>query len=58
MTQPRIPADYHAWRQSRWEEIAGTNGKGAVIAKAAVNGRGHTPCPACPASGPPPGQER
>ncbi|MBV2366009.1 DUF1684 domain-containing protein [Streptomonospora nanhaiensis] len=48
MTQPRIPADYHAWRQSRWEEIAGTNGKGAVIAKAAVNGRGAHTLPGLP----------
>ncbi|MDA0564181.1 DUF1684 domain-containing protein [Streptomonospora sp. S1-112] len=39
MSEPRIPADYEAWRRRRWEEIAGTNGKGTVIARATIHGR-------------------
>ncbi len=38
MTAQQIPADYDAWREGRWEEIAGVNGKGTVIAKAKING--------------------
>ncbi|MBO3674444.1 DUF1684 domain-containing protein [Streptomyces sp. NEAU-YJ-81] len=38
MTAPQIPADYDAWREGRWEEIAGVNGKGTVTAKAKISG--------------------
>ncbi|MEV7869673.1 DUF1684 domain-containing protein [Streptomyces sp. NPDC088124] len=39
MTASQIPAGYDAWRQGRWGEIAGENGKGTVIAKARINCR-------------------
>ena len=33
------PAEYDAWRRGRWEEIAGPNGKAAVVANGVVTGR-------------------
>lgn len=40
-----VPADYEAWRQGRWEEIAGANGKANVVANAKINDPGSTPSP-------------
>jgi hypothetical protein len=34
-----VPAEYEAWRQGRWEEIAGPNGKAKVVANGKVVGR-------------------
>ncbi|MER7403710.1 DUF1684 domain-containing protein [Streptomyces sp. NPDC000070] len=48
MTAPQIPADHEAWRQGRWEEIAGTNGKAMVIAKAKINGHDPHTLPGLP----------
>ncbi|WP_210590835.1 hypothetical protein [Streptomyces sp. GESEQ-35] len=43
MTALQIPADYEAWRQGRWEEIAGANGKAKVVANAKITDPGpHT----------------
>lgn len=36
-----VPTDYEAWRQGRWEEIAGANGKANVVA--AVDGTVEVP---------------
>ncbi|MBP2340646.1 uncharacterized protein (DUF1684 family) [Saccharothrix coeruleofusca] len=35
----RPPAEHEAWRRSRWEEIAGPNGKAKVVANGRVAGR-------------------
>lgn len=43
MTTQQIPADHEAWRQGRWEEIAGANGKAKVAANAKITTPGpHT----------------
>ncbi|PRX48649.1 hypothetical protein B0I33_104466 [Prauserella shujinwangii] len=34
-----VPAAYQAWREARWEEIAGPHGKGKVVANGRVSGR-------------------
>ncbi|WP_128382028.1 DUF1684 domain-containing protein [Streptomyces cavernae] len=39
MTAPQRPADFDAWLDERWKEIAGVNGKGTVAAKAVINGQ-------------------
>jgi hypothetical protein len=56
MTAPQIPADYEAWRQGRWEEIAGANGKAKVAANAKITDPGPTRFPVSPANGAPPKQ--
>lgn len=33
-----VPAEHHAWRTTRWEEVAGPNGKATVVAKSTVAG--------------------
>jgi hypothetical protein len=33
-----VPAGYEAWREARWDEIAGPNGKAKVVAKGMVAG--------------------
>ncbi|MEV4075538.1 DUF1684 domain-containing protein [Nonomuraea fuscirosea] len=38
-----VPAAHHAWRERRWEEIAGAHGKAKVVANGKIVGRdGHT----------------
>ncbi|PDP86667.1 hypothetical protein CQJ94_15340 [Glycomyces fuscus] len=48
MTAPQIPADHEAWRQSRWEEVAGANGKAKVVANAKITGPGPHTLPGVP----------
>ncbi|GAA4902464.1 DUF1684 domain-containing protein [Streptomonospora salina] len=48
MTAPQIPADYEAWRQSRWEEVAGANGKAKVAANAKITDPGPHTLPGIP----------
>lgn len=48
MTAPQIPADYDAWRQGRWEEIAGENGKAKVAANAKITDPGPHTLPGIP----------
>jgi hypothetical protein len=48
MTAPQIPADYEAWRQGRWEEIAGANGKAKVAANAKITDPGPHTLPGIP----------
>jgi hypothetical protein len=43
-----VPADYEAWRQGRWEEIAGVNGKANVVANAKINDPGSRTFPRIP----------
>lgn len=38
-TDQRVPAEYGLWREARWDEIAGPNGKAKVVAKGTVTGR-------------------
>lgn len=38
-TVNNVPADYEAWREARWDEIAGPNGKAKVVANGRVSGR-------------------
>jgi uncharacterized protein len=33
------PATHEAWRQTRWEEVAGPNGKAKVVARGMITGR-------------------
>lgn len=48
MTAPRPPAEYEAWRQSRWEEVAGPQGKARVVATAKITGPGPQLLPRIP----------
>ncbi|MFE4915753.1 hypothetical protein ACFRCX_30060 [Streptomyces sp. NPDC056652] len=48
MTAPQIPADYEAWRQGRWEEIAGAYGKAKVVANAKITDLGPHTLPGIP----------
>ncbi|MFI6791315.1 DUF1684 domain-containing protein [Nonomuraea sp. NPDC050383] len=48
MTAPQTPADYEAWRQGRWEEIAGANGKAKVVANAKITTPGPHALPGIP----------
>ncbi|MGW0953537.1 DUF1684 domain-containing protein [Streptomyces sp. NPDC001212] len=34
-----VPAEYEAWRQGRWEEVAGANGKAKVVANGKITDR-------------------
>jgi uncharacterized protein (DUF1684 family) len=34
-----VPADHEAWREARWQELAGPDGKAKVVAKGIVAGR-------------------
>ncbi|MEU8402573.1 DUF1684 domain-containing protein [Nonomuraea sp. NPDC048892] len=43
-----VPAAYHAWRESRWEEIAGANGKAKVVANGKIIGRDDHTLPGVP----------
>ncbi|WP_410677141.1 DUF1684 domain-containing protein [Amycolatopsis sp. cmx-4-68] len=38
-TANNVPAGYEAWREARWDEIAGPNGKAKVVANGRVTGR-------------------
>jgi uncharacterized protein (DUF1684 family) len=38
-TADNVPAHYEAWREARWDEIAGPNGKAKVVANGRVTGR-------------------
>lgn len=42
------PAEHEAWHQSRWEEIAGTNGKARVVANAKITDSGPHTLPGIP----------
>ncbi|MFJ6076632.1 DUF1684 domain-containing protein [Streptomyces sp. NPDC093065] len=48
MTAPQIPVEYEAWRQGRWEEIAGANGKATVVANAKITNPGPHTLPGIP----------
>lgn len=43
-----VPADHEAWREARWDEIAGPNGKGKVVANGRVTGRDTLVIPGVP----------
>jgi hypothetical protein len=54
-----VPADHEAWREARWEELAGPHGKAKVVAKGIVAPAGKlTSSVASPAGGAPPRQAR
>ncbi|MFD2467411.1 DUF1684 domain-containing protein [Amycolatopsis silviterrae] len=38
-TEYAVPPGYTAWREARWDEIAGPNGKAKVVANGRVSGR-------------------
>ncbi|GGW98319.1 DUF1684 domain-containing protein [Streptomyces lomondensis] len=38
-TSNGVPAEYEAWRQGRWEEVAGENGKAKVVANGKITDR-------------------
>ncbi|WP_143078594.1 hypothetical protein [Nonomuraea pusilla] len=35
-----VPAGCEAWRQGRWEQLAGANGKADIVANAKINDPG------------------
>jgi uncharacterized protein len=43
-----VPAEYEAWRNARWDEVAGSNGKAKVVANGKVIGRGPHLIPGVP----------
>ncbi|GAA4703820.1 hypothetical protein APR04_000578 [Promicromonospora umidemergens] len=43
-----VPAEHHAWRTTRWEEVAGPNGKATVVAKSTVAGLAPRTIPGVP----------
>ncbi|MFE2640878.1 DUF1684 domain-containing protein [Streptomyces scopuliridis] len=43
-----VPADYEAWRQGRWEEIAGANGKAKVVTNGKITDRDPRTLPGVP----------
>jgi uncharacterized protein (DUF1684 family) len=47
-TANNVPADYEAWREARWAEIAGPNGKAKVVANGRVTGRDPLVIPGVP----------
>ncbi len=48
MTTPKMPAEHEAWRRSRWEEIAGADGKAKVVVTARITGPGPHTIPGVP----------
>ncbi|WHX23469.1 DUF1684 domain-containing protein [Streptomyces malaysiensis subsp. malaysiensis] len=42
------PGEYTAWRQGRWEEVAGPNGKAKVVTNGKIVGRGRHTLPGVP----------
>ncbi|PXY18993.1 DUF1684 domain-containing protein [Prauserella muralis] len=47
-TANTVPAEYEAWREARWEEIAGPHGKAKVVANGRVAGRDPVAIPGVP----------
>ncbi len=48
MDTKSVPADYEAWGEARWDEIAGPNGKAKVVANGRVTGRDTVVIPGVP----------